>query len=100
MSIKILSLGSCLALACAGLAAFATGGAGGGPSARRPATSAGVTAFIGARIIDGGGKPAVENASMIVRDGRIEAAGPASEVKPPAGARTINLTGKFVIPGL
>jgi imidazolonepropionase-like amidohydrolase len=96
MSIKVLSIGFCLALACAGLAAFSTSG----PSARRPATSDGVKAFIGARIIDGAGKPSVENGSLIVRDGRIEAVGRASEIKPPAGARTINLAGKFVIPGL
>src|SRR5262249_21273375 len=63
-------------------------------------TPPGVKAFVGARIIDGSGKPAVENATLIVRDGRVEAVGPASAVKPPAGAQTINLAGKFIIPGL
>jgi len=63
-------------------------------------TSAGAKAFVGARIIDGPGKPAIENATLIVRDGRVEAVGPASAVKPPAGAQTINLAGKFIIPGL
>jgi len=64
------------------------------------ATPPGVKAFVGARIIDGSGKPAVENATLIVRDGRVEAVGPASAVKAPAGAQTINLAGKFIIPGL
>src|SRR5215468_2437574 len=56
------------------------------------------TAFTHARLIDGTGKPAIENASILVRDGRIEAIG--SSVRIPAGARHIDLTGKTVIPGL
>jgi imidazolonepropionase-like amidohydrolase len=63
-------------------------------------TSASVKAFVGARLIDGSGKPAIENAALIVRDGMIEAVGPASATRPPAGAQTINLAGKFIIPGL
>ena len=59
-----------------------------------------VQAFVGARVIDGSGKPAIENAVLLVRDGRIEALGPANVVRPPAGARTVDLAGKFVIPGL
>jgi imidazolonepropionase-like amidohydrolase len=60
----------------------------------------GVQAFVGARVIDGTGTPAVDNAILIVRDGRIEAVGRRDAVRPPAGARTIDLAGKFVIPGL
>lgn len=96
MNIKILLIGFCLLPACAGLTAFTTGG----PSAWQSATSTGVKAFIGARIIDGAGKVAVENGSLVVRDGRVESVGPASEVKPPTGAQTINMAGKFIIPGL
>jgi imidazolonepropionase-like amidohydrolase len=59
-----------------------------------------VKSFIGARIINGDGKTVIENAALIVRDGKVEAVGPASKVKPPAGAQTINLSGKFIIPGL
>jgi imidazolonepropionase-like amidohydrolase len=73
------------------------GGAGGFGQTGAPA---GVKAFVGARIIDGAGKPVIENAALIVRDGIVGAVGPASEVKPPAGAQTINLAGKFIIPGL
>src|SRR5499433_3615429 len=96
MRIKALWISLCLLLACAGLAALAVNG----PSAGQAATSAGVKAFVGARLIDGSGLPAVENAALIARDGRVEAVGPASEVKTPAGAQTINLAGKFIIPGL
>src|SRR5215813_12744848 len=66
----------------------------------RSRTSANVRAFVGARIIDGSGKPAIENATLVVRDGRVEAVGLASAVRPPADAQTINLAGKFIIPGL
>jgi len=59
-----------------------------------------VQAFVGARVIDGTARPPIDNAVVIVRDGRIEAIGPAAAVRPPAGARTVDLSGKFVIPGL
>jgi imidazolonepropionase-like amidohydrolase len=96
MNIKNLLIGFCLLLACAGLTAFTASR----PLVWQSATSAGVKAFIGARIIDGAGKVAFENGSLIVRDGRVESVGPASEVKLPTGAQTINMAGKFIIPGL
>lgn len=55
-------------------------------------------AFTGARVIDGTGKPAVENATILVRNGRIEAIG--RSVKIPDGVQRIDLAGKTVIPGL
>jgi imidazolonepropionase-like amidohydrolase len=55
-------------------------------------------AFVGARIIDGSGKPAMENATLLIRNGRIEAVG--RKVKIPAGAERIGATGKTIIPGL
>jgi imidazolonepropionase-like amidohydrolase len=66
-----------------------------------PATddgSAAVKAFVGARIIDGTGKAPMQNATLIVRNGRIEAVGPS--VKPPAGAQRIDASGKTIIPGI
>jgi enamidase len=53
-----------------------------------------------ARVIDGTGSPARENQTLIIRDGSIAAAGDASAVTLPAGATTIDLTGRTVIPGL
>lgn len=96
MRIKIALAGLCLSLACAGFAGFEMGGA----SARQSATATGVKAYVGANVIDGAGKLAVENAALIARDGKVEAVGPASKIKLPPGAQTINLAGKFIIPGL
>jgi imidazolonepropionase-like amidohydrolase len=56
------------------------------------------TAFTNARLIDGTGKPAVENATIVVHNGRVEAAG--RSVKVPDGAQRVDLAGKTVIPGL
>jgi imidazolonepropionase-like amidohydrolase len=57
-----------------------------------------VQAWVGARIIDGTGKPAIENATLVVRNGHIEAVG--KRVKVPTGAERIDATGKTIIPGL
>jgi cytosine/adenosine deaminase-related metal-dependent hydrolase len=57
-----------------------------------------VQAWVGARIIDGTGKPAIENATLVIRNGHIEAAG--KRVKVRAGAERIDATGKTIIPGL
>ena len=64
------------------------------------AGQAAVTAFTNARVMGGAGHPEVENAVIVVRQGRIEAIGPASAVRPPAGARVVDLGGKFAMPGL
>ncbi|MGA8154573.1 MAG: amidohydrolase family protein [Terriglobales bacterium] len=55
-------------------------------------------AWVGARILDGSGKPAIENATLLIRNGRVEAVG--KKVKIPAGAERIDATGKTIIPGL
>ena len=59
-----------------------------------------VVAFVGARIIDGTGAEPMNDAVMIVRDGRIEAIGPDGSVDIPSGAERIDLTGRTIIPGL
>src|SRR6266567_3274876 len=62
-----------------------------------PAAAADV-AFVGARIIDGTGKAPIETATVLVRNGRIEAVGPSVTV--PAGVQRIDAAGKTIIPGL
>jgi imidazolonepropionase-like amidohydrolase len=57
-------------------------------------------ALIGGRLIDGTGAPAIERATVIVRDGRIEAAGPAGTVPVPRGVPVVDVTGKTLLPGL
>lgn len=81
-----------LAVAAAAVAALAA------IAAAQP-SSAG-KAFTGMRLIDGTDRGPVDNATLVVRDGRIVAAGPAATVIIPAGAERVSLTGKTVIPGL
>jgi imidazolonepropionase-like amidohydrolase len=59
-----------------------------------------VTAFTGARIVDGTDRPPIDNATIVVRDGRIAAIGPSARVSVPDGAARVSLAGKTVIPGL
>ncbi|HUQ89021.1 MAG TPA: amidohydrolase family protein [Vicinamibacterales bacterium] len=54
--------------------------------------------MINARLIDGTGRPAIDNAVVVVRDGRIVAAGPASSVT--ARNPTLDLAGATIAPGL
>ena len=60
----------------------------------------GLNAFTGFRLIDGRGGNPVDNATMVVRDGRIEAIGALAEVQIPPGATEIDLKGRIVTPGL
>ena len=57
-------------------------------------------AFTGATLVDPTRRAPVENAVIVVRDGRVVAAGPAASTTIPQGAERIALAGKFVIPGL
>ena len=59
-----------------------------------------VTAIMGGRLIDGTGKPAVENSVVILRGGKIVAAGPAASIPVPKGAEFVDAHGKSVLPGL
>ncbi len=89
-----------------GLAAFVTGAARDGMSnlakvaAGFTAQTASVIAIVGGRLIDGTGKPAIENAVVILKDGKIAAAGPASSTPVPEGAQMVDAHGKSVLPGL
>lgn len=69
--------------------------------AEEPApTPDGSKAFVGATLWDGTGGAPVTNAVLVVRDGRIVAAGPADSVDVPEGAERVDLAGKTVVPGL
>ncbi len=59
-----------------------------------------VKLFTGATLIDGDGNIAFDNAVVVVRNGRVEAVGPAGKVSLPSEAQTIDLSGKFLMPGL
>ncbi len=51
-------------------------------------------------VIDGTGKAAAANSALVMTDGRIAWVGPLAQLKAPEGAKTVDLGGKFVIPGL
>jgi len=69
------------------------------PSPPIAAQTPSVQAFTGATVLDGtGGR--IENAVMLVREGRIERLGRAGATPVPKDARTMSLQGKFLIPGL
>ena len=51
-------------------------------------------------LIDGSGHPPLAGAAMILDAGRIAWVGPATEVRIPAGAQIVELTGKYVMPGI
>jgi len=52
------------------------------------------------RVVDGTGKPPLEDQIVVIEDGKITAVMAAADAKVPPGARTIDLTGHTVIPGL
>ena len=56
-------------------------------------------AFVNARILPVTGPP-IEKGTLVVDGGKIVAVGASSDVKIPAGAATIDLTGKTLMPGL
>lgn len=76
-----------LAVACAAASS---------PLAAQPAT--GTRAFTGATIHPIA-TPPIEGGTLVVRDGRIVAVGPAGEVEIPADAERIDVSGKTILPG-
>jgi imidazolonepropionase-like amidohydrolase len=57
-------------------------------------------ALVGARVVTGIDAPSLENATIVVRGGRITAVGPASSTPVPRGVPTVDARGKTIIPGL
>ena len=51
-------------------------------------------------MIDGSGRPPLADAAMIVDAGRISWVGPVTQLRAPAGAQTVDLSGKYVMPGI
>src|SRR5437867_7383214 len=57
-------------------------------------------AIVGGTLIDGTGRPAVEDAAIVIRDGRFQEVGRRGEVRVPQGAEVIDAKGKTILPGL
>ena len=57
-------------------------------------------ALIGATVISGSGSPPIPNAVVLINGTTIEVVGPRDSVSIPRGAEEIDLTGRWIIPGL
>lgn len=57
-------------------------------------------ALVGGTLIDGTDKPSIPNAVVLIEGDRIVAAGPRSSITIPDGAKIVDVTGKFLLPGL
>ncbi len=68
-------------------------------SAARPKPS-GTVVLSNARIVTMNGSEIIERGDIVVKDNRIAAVGVKGKVAIPAGARTIDVAGKTIIPGL
>ena len=82
-----------LMAACAGVLTLAL-------VAPRAQTRDELRAFTGARVFDGTGRPPIDDATILVRGGRIAEVGASAAVAVPAGAARTALAGKTIIPGL
>lgn len=69
-------------------------------SAAVPIVQRGTFALTNGRLIDATGAPAIEHANVIVRAGRIAAAGAADTTPVPRGVPTVDVGGKTILPGL
>jgi Tol biopolymer transport system component len=59
----------------------------------------GVVALRGARILTMKGNEIIQKGDIVVKDNRIVAVGPQGKVNIPSGARTIDVSGKTIMPG-
>jgi len=65
-----------------------------------PTPTAAASILTGATLWDGTGSSPLEDSAVVIRDGRILATGRRDQVGAPAKARRIDLSGKFLMPGL
>ncbi|HKY32868.1 MAG TPA: amidohydrolase family protein [Candidatus Polarisedimenticolia bacterium] len=57
-------------------------------------------ALAGATLVDGTGRPPVPGSVVLIRDGRIECAGPRAACPIPPGVETLDVSGSWIVPGL
>ena len=58
------------------------------------------TVLSNATVIDGTGKAAMPGSAIVMTDGKISWVGPMAQLKAPKGANTVDLSGKYVMPGI
>jgi imidazolonepropionase-like amidohydrolase len=71
-----------------------------GPAAQTPRPAGGLTAIVGARLIDGTGTAPVDDSVVLVQGERIRAAGARAAVQVPRDAEVVDARGKVLTPGL
>ena len=59
-----------------------------------------LVALVHVRVIDGTGAAAIDDQTILIADGKIQSVGPSSTAKMPPDAKTLDLTGYTVMPGL
>ena len=59
-----------------------------------------VVALTHVRVVDGTGTTARDDQTIVIEGDRIREVGPSAQVKPPAGAQVVDLSGHTVIPGI
>jgi imidazolonepropionase-like amidohydrolase/Tol biopolymer transport system component len=60
----------------------------------------GSVALVGGRVVTMRGDEVIEGGAVLIEGNRIAAVGPKAEVRIPAGARVVDVTGKTIIPGI
>jgi imidazolonepropionase-like amidohydrolase len=85
-------------LAIVGIALLSA--AAGGAVAGAPGAGGDAVVVKAARLVDGGGGPALRDAAVVVEGGRIRDVGPAAETAAPPGAEVIDLGDATLLPGL
>jgi imidazolonepropionase-like amidohydrolase len=59
-----------------------------------------VTVLTHATVIDGSGSPPQRDVTIVMESGRIRDMGPSAKIPTPAGATVLDVTGKFIVPGI
>ncbi len=75
-------------------------GCGSGPSRSPEGTLSDTTVFFGGQLFDGTGAAPIPDAVIVVSKGRIVATGPRGTLSIPDSAQQIDLSGRYVVPGL
>lgn len=65
-----------------------------------PPAHSGAYALTGATVITGADAPPIENATIVIRSGRIAAIGPAASTPVPNGVAAVDAKGTTIVPGL
>jgi len=96
---RTIAVAGCVAaIALTGSVQAQRGGGPGRPTVMAP--GAGKLALVGGMLLTGYEVPPIHQATVLVENGRITAAGPASAVKVPADFKVVDTSGRTMLPGL